>query len=286
MIFGNPITNAKTIAYRIAAEIGLRVPLREDRKEFIRADLAWNDALMGIVRDLGTECGCETHCLKPGGDRESVFDLIWLSEGGLLTLAAEIEWASTLGGVRNDFAKLLYAKSPLKLMILARPDPEGTILPALAKSVVEYAGHVEGEEYVIIQLSNRAHRSQHRRLHACRFLVPKTDGTLTPGTVSFTPIDGSPFYWTYPPGFGDGISITQPGKRESAGVRGERAPFSGADLVTATAKTEAQTARALKPANTVAALTCRVYRPLACSKVELVTAHRHLEKSKEHDYGE
>ena len=216
MIFGNPITNATTIAYRIAAEIGLRVPLREDRKEFIRADPAWADALMGILRDLGTEFGCETHCMKPGGGRASVFDLIWLSERGLLMLAAEIEWTSTLTDVRVDFKKLLHAKSPLKLMILARPDPEGTILPQLAKSVVEYAGHVEGEEYVIIQLSDRAHRSQHRRLHACRFLVPKTDGMLSPGTISFTPVDGSPFYWTYPSGFGDGISTTQQGKRESA----------------------------------------------------------------------
>ena len=212
MIFGNPITNATTIGYRIATEIGLRVPLREDRKGFITANPAWANALMGILKDLGTERGCENQCIKAGGGCDSLVDLIWLSERGLLTLAAEIEWTSTLSEVRKDFARLLYAKSPLKLLILVKPDRESTIVPELTRALVEYAGHVEGEEYVIIQVSDRAHRSQHRRLHACRFVVPKTNGTLTAGAVAFTPVVGSPFYWTYPPGFGNGISSNSTAK--------------------------------------------------------------------------
>jgi hypothetical protein len=198
MIFGQPVTDAQTVAKRIAENIGLKVPLRKDRKDFTSENKIWTKALYEVLDSLGAECRCVTrHELAQSGT-EKLYDLIWLSaEGKLLTLATEIEWKQSLDEITYDFEKLLYAKAPLKLMIHQRQDEK--TLPVLIRTLAAYRGHVEGEVYIVIQLSDRKRRKRPRRLVAWSFSVPPTsDGTLAEKDVEFRPVAGSPFLWTLP----------------------------------------------------------------------------------------
>jgi hypothetical protein len=199
MIFGPPVTNAQTIARRIAENIGLKVPLREDRRGFTSRNGAWTRAILEVLDGLGAEFQCSSrHELAEGGT-EKLYDLIWLGpHGKVLRLAAEIEWKQAPDEIAYDFEKLLYAKAPIKLLVHQRQD-ERTILPLLESTLAGYWGHVEGEEYIVIQLSDRIDRVGQRRLIAWSFCVPPTsDGKLAEKDVEFRRVAGSPFLWTFP----------------------------------------------------------------------------------------
>jgi hypothetical protein len=122
---------------------------------------------------------------------EKLYDVVWLS-GRALLLAAEIEWRQDPKEIEYDFEKLLYAKSPLKLMVHQRQGQDQGVLPRLKEILVQYGGHVEGEKYIVIQLGDRKRKGRRRGLHAASFLVP-TSGMLPEEAVLFRPVPGSPF---------------------------------------------------------------------------------------------
>jgi hypothetical protein len=82
----------------------------------------WTRVSLAALAKLGTGYGFESHySRKCGGRKERLWDLIWCKcspttkEIVALPFVAESEWAK--GGLDDDFAKLLFANAPLRLMI-------------------------------------------------------------------------------------------------------------------------------------------------------------------------
>jgi hypothetical protein len=194
MNFGDPIVSASIIAKRIADCIALDETIYKDGI-FTKKNSAWTKVVRKELRLLGDEHHCQTrHELGENGT-EKLYDVIWLGEDRLMRLAAEVEWNLAPEAIAYDFEKLLYAKAPMKLMIHSRQNQAKVVLPLLQRILAEYGGHVGGEEYVVLQLSDSKNP---KRTHGVSFRVPPTtSGRLCEGDVRFLAVDESPFAWAY-----------------------------------------------------------------------------------------
>lgn len=196
MIFGerpiDPCTIAECIAWALANDKRLHNP----DGTFVNKNKRYTDVFLEMFCSLAFECACTARHEVGKNGTEKLYDLIWLDDALRMRLAAEIEWNKTPGEIAYDFQKLLYAKTPLKIMIHSRQNQEKTVLPVLRDMLLGYRGHIEGEEYVVIQVMDRQRPERPPRLHAVRLLVPPTDGTLSASEIQFEPLDGAPFTCT------------------------------------------------------------------------------------------
>jgi hypothetical protein len=159
---------------------------------FVNKDKPWTDAVRRILHKWGEELGMETHHELATRGTEKLFDLIWF-RNGRMKLAVESEWNRRQSEIEYDFEKLMYGKVPLKVCIHTRQSREEELLQALERLLSGHRSHVEGEEYVVIRMTDN---KRQRAIHGHVFRVPKvTDGTLDPSVVKFVPVSNSPFPW-------------------------------------------------------------------------------------------
>jgi hypothetical protein len=114
----------------------------------------------------------------------------WLTGYTAMALAAESEWIIDKGKILDDFQKLMFLKSPLKLFIYQTRSAEQSreFREAIENEMRAFVQHVKGEHYVLFEVAagNAA--------HGYRYTAPITGETQS---VRFEEIMGSPmsFEW-------------------------------------------------------------------------------------------
>jgi hypothetical protein len=139
---GKPCIIPKDLASAIATQIGRTFGCPRNQAAFESCGRGnCTASLQTIFNDLGRERGmrpvyqrknveksvpqgnCRPH-EKQHDKSEFLFDHVWFDSGEQMTLAAEIEFSRYGYNVLDDFRKLIYAKSPLKVMVFS--DHRGT----------------------------------------------------------------------------------------------------------------------------------------------------------------
>jgi len=85
---------------------------------------------------------------------EVLYDHVWFDGSEQMTLAAEMELSRYGYHVLDDFHKLIYAKSPLKVCVFS--DHRGTkeTMKEFQDELSNLNGYVCGEHYLVIRLCN------------------------------------------------------------------------------------------------------------------------------------
>lgn len=83
---------------------------------------AWTEANLDVLASFPVFESPEISCYPAGEDKnrrsQFLFDFIAYSQAKGILLAAESEWLNeNISDIKHDFEKLLYVRSPLKLMI-------------------------------------------------------------------------------------------------------------------------------------------------------------------------
>ena len=84
----------------------------------------WSAQNFDLLHGFADLKGCDSYSLYR--KYEYLWDFMAFIHGSELLLAAESEWDPTDREINRDFAKLLYARSPLKLMMCRIDRPEDT----------------------------------------------------------------------------------------------------------------------------------------------------------------
>jgi len=172
LIFGPPPMSAAELAARIVSG----------------ADFAWDwgqRPIKNFLYDLGKDfsVSCRRKGLPEHPDvHEWLLDLVWLDkETGDMRLAVESEWSFTMEHRLDDFQKLMPMKSPLKLFIFTTrsPDEGLNVCKALEAYLQPYSQHVEGEEYLLMEVRNNQPYFYH-------YIVPNS-GRVPDATFSSLP---------------------------------------------------------------------------------------------------
>ena len=112
-----------------------------------------------VLRRTGKKLGFITF---PDNDKrlskargQSLFDLIWWDDRRGrkgVALAVESEWNANQGEILHDFEKLLFIKSPLKLMIYrVRGKNKDLVREAIKDYLLHFRQHVHGENYILCE---------------------------------------------------------------------------------------------------------------------------------------
>ncbi len=126
---------------------------------------------LGKSLDYSVMTGQGSHGSKPS------LDICWRQPGRGIALAAQCCWG-TAGEVAEVFTNLMSVKAPLKLLIF-RTRPSGAerqdvlvrsdidaVLKALGVTMLDYAQHLEGEIYVLLERVDQQFRSYEFRVPA------------------------------------------------------------------------------------------------------------------------
>ncbi len=113
----------------------------------------WTKCVYETCRDLEKEKDYEVYCSDgKRGFGEYLLDIVFFNKCSYLAdLAIECEWGDC-SAIAYDFEKLLWIKSPLKLMICDPQDRRGDPLPVVHQKLRRYTEHQAGEEYVVINV--------------------------------------------------------------------------------------------------------------------------------------
>jgi hypothetical protein len=167
MIFGRlvirPTDLAKIIATKVIPLAG-RIESRNKRKlgpevKAPKRRAIRTNAVKVVLRRAGKELGFMTF---PDNDKrlskargQTLFDLIWWDDRPGrkgVALAVESEWNANQGDILHDFEKLLFIKSPLKLMIYrVRGKNKDLIREAIKEYLLHFRQHVHGENYILCE---------------------------------------------------------------------------------------------------------------------------------------
>jgi len=134
----------------------------------------WTNSVKAALRDIGHELNFEVYPEPQGG--EFLLDVIWYSEAGGIELAAESEWHTKPAEVLADFQKLVYVKSPVKVMIYwVESHARGgeRVLGEMVGYMEKYNKHLAGEEYLFVAFGRRCD-------DRCYWYVAPQDGTNKP----------------------------------------------------------------------------------------------------------
>jgi len=110
-----------------------------------------------------------------------MLDMLWTNEQGVC-LAIESELSRDNRHRLDDFEKLMYVKSPLKLFIYKTtksPDDRDKFHASLAKYMQDLSQNIEGEEYLLMEVKDG-------QAHFFRYSVPNS-GSVT--DVASTPLE-------------------------------------------------------------------------------------------------
>ena len=171
-ILGPPPISAVQLARRIASE----------------SDLTWDRSQRSIkncLYKLGSHFGrvfCHRKGLPPETKvHEWLLDMVWTNQQGM-RLAVESELSRDNRHRLDDFEKLMYVKSPLKLFIYKAtksPDDRDKCHASLAEYMQDLSQNIEGEEYLLMEVKDG-------QAHFFRYSVPNS-GSVT--NVAFAPLE-------------------------------------------------------------------------------------------------
>jgi len=149
-------------------------------------DTAWTDAVFGVLREIGEGRGFKVFHRPPKGGRGSEFllDLIWYSDSGGIELGAECQWNDLLGEDMRDIKKVVYVKSPLKVLVWWDDTKSGAcgerIRRAIETYLKTYNRNLNGEEYLCVEFG-KGHRDR------CDWYAVPSDGAVS--SVSLMPLE-------------------------------------------------------------------------------------------------
>jgi hypothetical protein len=183
-IFGEPPIRPEDLF----GNLTLSIPIELKRLGPPDSEKKWTIAVNAALCRLSQERSFDPYC-KDQLAGEWLLDMVWLRGQTGIGLVAECEWIMKGRAISDDFEKLLYFKSPLKLFIFqARRDEQSfDFRQTIQRLMDQFAHHVEGEQYVLFEV-----RGQHANGYT--YTVPST-GKVPP--VAFTEIDGSPRKWEW-----------------------------------------------------------------------------------------
>lgn len=172
-IFGAPPMSAADFAQRILAD----------------SDLSWDSpkrSVKALLYRLGIDRGFMVSCRKEGlpevvDAHEWLLDMIWTDKQGVC-LAVESEMSRDNRLRLDDFEKLMYVKSPLKLFLYKTtksPDDGAKCHASLVEYMRDFSQNVEGEEYLLMEVGDG-------QAHFYHYIVPNT-GSVT--NVEFGPLE-------------------------------------------------------------------------------------------------
>lgn len=193
MIFGEtPVTPEEIVELLSKKLQDTAKPIadKDKDKETTRWTRAFREVLTGLVKEHN---GCAVYTGSP--DSEFMLDFVWWGpdEGGAkrVIMGAESEWAwnhpraISVEEIAKDFRKLLCFKAPLKLLVFdCCPERRKEVPDKLRDCLRQYAQHVEGEQYIILEYYGNKPYSY--EAHICRV---ERDGAMA--EVRFVPIGGS-----------------------------------------------------------------------------------------------
>jgi hypothetical protein len=148
-------------------------------------DTAWTNAVFKNLREIGEERGFTVFHRPPSGGTGSEFllDLIWYSDSGGIELGVECQWNRILDQEMKDVKKVVYVKSPLKVLIWWDDTNTGVHgernRRAIEGYLKTYERHLKGEEYLCVEFG-KGHRDR------CDSYVVPNDGSVS--SVSFMPL--------------------------------------------------------------------------------------------------
>jgi hypothetical protein len=150
-------------------------------------DRLWTRVITDSLCEMGTRrgflaCG---HGSKDNG--EWLLDVVWMGrERHEVVFAAESEWGKP-GDIEDDFDKLMSIKAHDKLMLFTTfLQDSPAVVERLESALLKYPYHIEGEEYMALNVTKDAALRYH-------FRAPG-DGRLH--SVSFTEM--TPLQWPWP----------------------------------------------------------------------------------------
>jgi hypothetical protein len=128
--------------------------LPHDLRDPYGPDKPWTRAITDALCEMGTKrafLACGRGCKHCG---EWLLDIVWIGrKRHEIVLAVESEWGKP-GDIEDDFDKLMSIKARHKLLIFATKvrDSAGMV-KRLESLLLEYPHHIEGEEYMALNIT-------------------------------------------------------------------------------------------------------------------------------------
>jgi len=157
-------------------------------KDPLASNRLWTRAVKHVLSEMGSKPGILV-CCHGSENGEWLLDIAWFGrEQHEILLAVESEWGKA-GDIEDDFDKLMSIKARCKLLLFATFIHDSpAIVERLESALVKYPYHIEGEEYMALNVTKDAALRYH-------FRVPH-DGRLD--SVSFREIT-PPLRWPWAP---------------------------------------------------------------------------------------
>jgi len=176
--FGAPVISAEALFEGLVRE------LSQGGRPVLRQHEQLTTALRTGLKRLAEERALQ---LQTGPFGQFLVDHVWRKDNSGIFLVAESEWRRDDYHIQQDFEKLLFFKAPTKLFVY-QSNPERRACEAARIATACLAGyeqHLEGEEYILIEIAPREAR--------CFLCKVPADGPME--TPKFTEIRGSPHSW-------------------------------------------------------------------------------------------
>jgi hypothetical protein len=134
------------------------------------------ELLFSILRQIGEEAN---YVVAPGKKSKAyLLDLIWFDEKNYeIAVGVESEWNQAIDEVTYDFEKLMFVKTPVKVLAYLVPDHDmqGKATRNRLEAMLEkFTHHMAGDEYLLIEFSAGWSKAQ---FHALRL---PSDGQVNP----------------------------------------------------------------------------------------------------------
>jgi hypothetical protein len=154
----------------------------------------WIKSWKALLTVLGREHGMEVIVQEEGDSALQRQLTIFWKRGDAIMLAAFSGW-----GDRRDlerrFQQLETLKAPLKLFLYSCVKWQVAVIEQLEAALLRYPHHIEGEEYVALNLMGPS-----QSVGAHLLTVPRSGPLQIEDVKSLTQIPGSPFTWRSPRG--------------------------------------------------------------------------------------
>jgi hypothetical protein len=108
--FPNSAHDIETLAHKLVKFLQDKVENTETRTE-------WSKQNFRLLQEFSKDYEAVCFPDKEAGEKEFLWDFVGYIQGRGLLLAVESEWDKKISELKKDFEKLLYVRSPLKLML-------------------------------------------------------------------------------------------------------------------------------------------------------------------------
>jgi hypothetical protein len=157
-------------------------------KDPFSLNITWTVAINKQLHDMGKKREFMVCCHGSRDQGEWLLDVVWMkADQHRIVLGVESEWGAR-AEVEDDFDKLISIKSPRKLLLFSTSTDRGEaeVIKRLESNMLAYPYHFEGEEYMAINVRQRA---------AVRYrFVVRGNGVLP--SVHFDPIEDVAWPWS------------------------------------------------------------------------------------------